>query len=73
MIENEVAFEVDHESVEEPPDCMDDGEAESEQVGGEEGGVTCTALEQVAFKLGVALFQTVIEHALVCVEPDVLV
>ena len=37
MSENEVALLVDHESVEEPPDWMDDGEAESEQVG---GGVT---------------------------------
>ena len=73
MMEKEVAFEVDHESVEELPVWMDDGEAVSEQVGGEEGGVTCTALEQVAFKLGVALFQTEIEHVLVCVEPEVLV
>ena len=40
MIENEVAFEVDHESVDEPPDWMDDGEAESEQVGTMTGGMT---------------------------------
>ena len=73
MMEKEVAFEVDHESVEVLPDWIDDGEAESEQVGGEEGGVTCAALEHVAFEFGVALFQTVNEHALVCVESEVLV
>ena len=75
-MEKEVAFEVDHESVEVLPDCMEDGEAESEQVGVEGGGVaevTCTAPEHVAFEFGVALSQTANEHALVCVEPEVLV
>lgn len=48
LIENDVAFVVDHESVEELPDAMDAGFAVSTQFGAEGGGVvTVTEAEHV--------------------------
>ena len=48
LILNEVALVVVHESVDEPPEVTEVGEAERVQVGFAGGGVTVTDVEQLA-------------------------